>query len=81
MLAGWGFRLIITAFKSCKYLLTLLFLWEAFKNRELSWSLKKAFGEAFCLSGDTGCLHCNWKLEQKTCHDIFSPGLCPFPLS
>lgn len=83
MLGGWGFRLIITGFKSCKYLLTLLCLWETCKNKhrvELELK-KKVFGEAFCLSGDTECLHCTWNLEQSICHDIFSPGLCPFPLS
>lgn len=62
MLGGWGFRLIITGFKSCKYLLTLLCLWETCKNKhrvELELK-KKVFGEAFCLSGDTECLHCTW---------------------
>lgn len=32
-LGGWGFKLIITGFKSYKYLVTLLYFWEAFKNR------------------------------------------------
>jgi len=32
-LGGWGFKLIVTGFKSYKYLVTLLYFWEAFKNK------------------------------------------------
>lgn len=68
MLGGWRFRLIITGFKSCKYFLTLLCLWEAFKKKhrvELELKKKDIFGEAFCLSGDTELFALY--LEQSTC--------------
>lgn len=31
-LGVWEFKLMITGFKSYKYLITLLYFWEAFRN-------------------------------------------------